>query len=169
MQKWKKTPRDIIILHKCTIIDNHMIYHSWDINCNTDFFCHLGPFFAFYPPNCPKNENIKKNLKTPGDVIILHKSTKNHDHMLYCPWDMTCDRWYFYFSYWAIFCPFTPFTTQKINISQKWKKHMEISSFYMCVPKMKIRWCTFPKIWCTTGGQADGQMDEKSDRGGCPT
>ena len=63
LQKWKKTPRDIIILHKCTIIDNHMIYRSWDINCNTDFFCHLGPFFTFYPPNCPKNENIKKKLK----------------------------------------------------------------------------------------------------------
>ena len=63
LQKWKKPPRDIIILHKCTIIDNHMIYRSWDINCNTDFFCHLGPFFTFYPPNCPKNENIKKKLK----------------------------------------------------------------------------------------------------------
>ena len=29
-----------------------------------------------------KNENIK-NQKTPGDIIVLHNCTKNHDHLLY--------------------------------------------------------------------------------------
>ena len=33
---------------------------------------------------------MKKEKKTPAD-IILHKSTKNHDHMLYCSWDMVRD------------------------------------------------------------------------------
>ena len=28
-QQKKKTPEDIIILHKCTINDNHMMYGSW--------------------------------------------------------------------------------------------------------------------------------------------
>ena len=32
------------------------------------------------PPNRPKNERFK----VPGDIIILHNCTKNHDHMLYC-------------------------------------------------------------------------------------
>ena len=104
-QKLKKNPRDIIILHKCTINDNHMIYGSWDINCNRD--CHLGPFLPFYPPNSPKNWNVKKNLKKPGDIIILHKCTKNHGHMLYCSWEFVCDR-FNYISFWAIFYPFTP-------------------------------------------------------------
>ena len=27
-EKMKKTPRDIMILHKCTINDNHMMYGS---------------------------------------------------------------------------------------------------------------------------------------------
>ena len=28
---------------------------------------------------------IKKKMKeTPGDIIILHKCTKNHDHVPYC-------------------------------------------------------------------------------------
>ena len=30
--------------------------------------------------------------KTAGDLIILHKCTKNHDHVLYCSWDMVHDR-----------------------------------------------------------------------------
>ena len=29
----------------------------------------------------PKNENFKKKKKTPGDIIILHKCTKNHVHV----------------------------------------------------------------------------------------
>ena len=28
--------------------------------------------------------------KAPRD-IILHKCTKNYDHMMYCSWDMVCD------------------------------------------------------------------------------
>ena len=54
--------------------------------------------------------------KTPRDIIILHMSTKNHDHMLYCSLDMAHDGYNFYFSFWAIFCPFTPLTAQKIKI-----------------------------------------------------
>ena len=30
-EKTKKTPGDIIILQICAIIDNHMMYGSWDI------------------------------------------------------------------------------------------------------------------------------------------
>ena len=37
--------------------------------------------FPFYPSNCPKNENFKAMKKMPGDIIILHKCTKNHDQM----------------------------------------------------------------------------------------
>ena len=39
----------------------------------------LGHFLPFYLPNSLKNENLKKMEKTPGDIIILHKGTKNHD------------------------------------------------------------------------------------------
>ena len=74
----------------------------------------LGYSFPFYPPNSPKNENSKKMKKSPGD-IILHKCTKNHDHMLYCSWDMVSDGCNCYFSFWAFFCPFT------LLIAKKWK------------------------------------------------
>ena len=34
----KKTPGDIIILHKCTINDNHMMGGSWDMKCDRHNF-----------------------------------------------------------------------------------------------------------------------------------
>ena len=34
----KKTPRDIIIFHKCTINDNHMMYGSWDMKRDGESF-----------------------------------------------------------------------------------------------------------------------------------
>ena len=32
-EKLKKSSGDIVILHKCTINDNHMMYGSWDMKC----------------------------------------------------------------------------------------------------------------------------------------
>ena len=60
-EKMKKNPRDIIILHKCTITIIWQSYDIWflSINCKTYFFVILGHFLLFYPPNSPKNENIK--------------------------------------------------------------------------------------------------------------
>ena len=84
----------------------------------------LGYTFPFFLPNSPKNENFKTMKKRLGD-IILHKCTKNHDHMLYCYWDMTRARCNCYFSFWTIFSPFTPLTAQKMKISKKWKKTPE--------------------------------------------
>ena len=54
----------------------------------TKFFCHFGPFFPFYPPNNLENQNFEIMKKVLRDIIILHKFTKNHDHILYCSWDM---------------------------------------------------------------------------------
>ena len=32
--KMKKTPGDVIILHLCNTNDNHMMYSSWNVECN---------------------------------------------------------------------------------------------------------------------------------------
>ena len=94
--KNEKMPGDIIILHKCTKNHDHMLYCSWDMphdGCNC-YFSFWTIFLLFYPlPNSPKNQTLKTMKKTPGDIIILHKCTKNHDHMLYCSWDMVHGRW----------------------------------------------------------------------------
>ena len=117
-------------------------------------------FLPFYPPNSPKNENFKKMKKTPRDVIILHKCTKNYDQIVYCSWDAARDISN-YLSFWAIFSPFTPLTCPKNENCKKMKekKHLGISLSYTCEPKIMIRWCMVPKKWCVTDRQTDGQTD----------
>ena len=122
-------------------------------------FCYFRPFFThFLPsprPKNRKNQNFEKMKKILGD-IILQKCTENLDHVPHCPWDTVHDRCNSYFSFWAIFCPFTPLATQKLKLKKKYAKtHLEIS-FYTCVPKIMTTWCMVPEIWWTT----DGQMDE---------
>ena len=97
-------------------------------------FVILDCFLTFYLPNNPENQNFEKLKTTPEDIIILHKCNKNHDHMLYCSWDMVRDGCN-YFSFWAIFCPFTSLTAQKI-ITKK--------------TKIMIICYTVPEIWCVT-------------------
>ena len=54
----------------------------------------------------------------PRDIIILHNSNKNHDHMIYFSWDMARDGCN-YFSFWAFFCLLP--NPKNVNF-KKWKK-----------------------------------------------
>ena len=112
---------------------------------------YFGLFLPFYPLTAPKIKNFKKMRKRPGDLIILHKCTKNYDYRVYCSWDNAHDRCNCYFLFWAIFLPFYP-----SNLTQKWKfqknenKYLEISSIYKNVPKIMIMCYTVPEIWHMT-------------------
>ena len=55
----------------------------------------------------------------PGNIIILQMCTKRYDQMMYGFSVMVHDRRNCYFSFWVIFCPFTPLTAQKIEILKK--------------------------------------------------
>ena len=100
LEKMKKGTGENIILHKCTKNHHHTLYCSWDMvcdGCNCYFsFWAIFCLFTPPPPNSPKNDNFKTMEKTAGD-IILHKWTKNHDHMLYCSWDIVRDGCNCYF------------------------------------------------------------------------
>ena len=86
-----KTKPGVIILHMHTINDNHM-------SVANRIFLSFWPIFALllppppppypYPPNNPKNQLFEKIKQIPWDIIILHKCCKNHDHILYCSWDL---------------------------------------------------------------------------------
>ena len=82
----KKTPGYIIILHKFTKNRDCICYTVLEIWCVTDVIVifHFGLLFALLPPNNLKNENFNKMKNTLGDIIILQKCTKNHDHMSHC-------------------------------------------------------------------------------------
>ena len=47
---------------------------------------------------------------------------------------------------------------------KKMKKMPGDIIFYACVPKIKIRWCTVPEIWCSTDEWTDRWMDRRTDR-----
>ena len=53
--------------------------------------------------------------------LYIYMCTINEDHMIYGSWNIRCDRQKF-LSFWAIFCPFSPLTTQKIPILTLEKK-----------------------------------------------
>ena len=104
----------------------------------------MSHFLPFYSPNSPKNQNFEKMKITSGDIIILYMCTKNFDQMMYGSWDMMCDR-YNYFSFWAIFCPFTPITARKIKILKKKKKHLKIQDYHILY--IVTTWQVFIKFW----------------------
>ena len=97
----------------------------------TEFFVITDRFFG------PRKSKFWKN----------EKNTWRHDHFpnFYHKWQ-SYDIWFFrygveqtkYFVILDLFCLFTPLTTWKIKILTNWKKSLEISSFYLCVPKIMI-------------------------------
>ena len=84
-EKIKKLLADIIILHMCTINDNHIMYGSWDMECHgQDFFFILDHFCPFtYPSNNPKINIFKKWKK----VWIYH----HNNNLLFFTWWQACN------------------------------------------------------------------------------
>ena len=122
-------------------------YRVWQ----TEFFVILDNFLPIYPVNTWKTKILKK-WKKSLEILSFYTSVpkiKIRCYTVPC-WDMARDGCNCYFSFWIIFCPFTPLTAQKMKISKKWKKLLETSSFYTSVPKIMIIWYTVPEIWHVT-------------------
>ena len=115
-----------VILHRCTINDNHMMYVSWDIERNGQNFLSFWIVFCPFTPITTRKIKMLKNWKkTPGDIIILHKCTKNHDHMIYCSWDMARKVLFFILGYFLHFyLPNSP-KNQNLKKNEKngWRYH----------------------------------------------
>ena len=76
-------------------------------------------FCPFSPLTTQKIKILENWKKKPGDITILQKCTKNHDHMLYC----SLNTVHKVQSFWAIFCPFTSLAARKIKIQKSEKKY----------------------------------------------
>ena len=103
----------------------------------TEFFLTDDLFFVYLPPNNPENQNFEKWKKR----VAISFTQVYHKWQSYDAWFLR------YVSFWVIFCSFTPLTTQKIKILKKWKKELEIPSFYTGVPNIMIVCYTVPEIW----------------------
>ena len=131
---------------------------SWDMERDRQFFLILDHFLPFYHRNDPENQNFDKNEEHTWKYHYFTQVYQNHDHMLYFSWHIACNRSNCYLFILGCFWSFYLRNTRKIKILKKWKKRLEIS-IYICLPKIMIRWCTVPEIWCAT----DGRTDRKSD------
>ena len=66
-EKMKNQPGDIVILHMCTINDNHMMYGSWDMEQDRQLFT---------PLTTQKIQNfdkMKEHLETSLQTQVYHK------------------------------------------------------------------------------------------------
>ena len=87
------------LLRMCT-----MNKDSWDIRCNRQKLLSFWVIFCpFIPLANQKIKIFKKWKKTPGDIIILHLSTTNDNHMMYGSRDMAFNRQNLFW-FWTIFC-----------------------------------------------------------------
>ena len=93
-------------------------FHSW----KNFSLKHFGHFLHLHHPDNPENQNFEKIKKENWRYYHLHMSTISDNHRMYGSWDMEYDQ-YNFLPFWAIFCPFTLLTTQKIKILKNWKKH----------------------------------------------
>ena len=106
---WKneKTPRDIIISNRCTIYENHIMFSPWDMEHDRQNIWSLWTIF------CPLTS------LTTWKIKILNKRKKPLEISFYTSVAKIVIIWYTVpeiwrvkdvvcFSFWAIFCPFTP-------------------------------------------------------------
>ena len=129
---------DIIILDMCTKNHNHMMYGSWDTELDRHNFLSFWVIFRPFTPPIPliiSKIKILKKKKWKKSLEILtfytYMCTINEDHMIYGSWNIRCDRQKL-LSFWAIFCPFSLTTTQKIIILKLKKTPGDIIILYIC-------------------------------------
>ena len=119
-KKMEETPGDIIIVHMCTINENHMCMVP-DIWSPTDIF--FLPFWTIFCVFIPLTTQKIKILKKGKKAWRYHNFT--HVYV----------KWQNGLSFWTLFCPFTPLTIWKIKILKKWNEKKtpgEITVLHMC-------------------------------------
>ena len=91
------------------------------MECNRQNFLSFWTIFCPFPPYGPRKSKFWKNTKKTLKILSFYTCTINDSHMMYGSWHMECNGQNFLW-FWTVFCPFTPLTTQKINIMKNWKK-----------------------------------------------
>ena len=112
----------------------------------------------FWPHYWPWKLKFGKNIKKPGDIIFLYMCTINEDHTMYEVWFMRYKgRETDFFVSFGPFLALWPSNKPKNQNLKKWKQHLDISSFYTCVPQIKsydvwfLRYETWQTIFCHFG------------------
>ena len=114
-----------------------MMYGSCDIEHNRPNFLLFWTIFCPFTLLKTKKIKILKKWKKQLEILSFYTSVPQIIITWHIAQDMACDRCNCYFSFWGIFCRFTCLKNENFK---KWKKRLEISSFYTSVTKIMIIW-----------------------------
>ena len=93
--KMKKRPGDII-LQLCTTNDDHMMYGSWDMECDGQNFLSFWTIYcSFIPLNVSGDmERDRQTFLSFWTIFcsFAHMYSTNYDYMMYSSWDRLCNR-----------------------------------------------------------------------------
>ena len=164
-----------VTLHLHTKKLDHMMYASWDKDCNRQW--HFGPFFAFYHTNNSERQNFEKKKQKSTWRYYPLKNTYYKSR--------SYDVWFLKYKVqqtW-IFCHFGPFPAllPPDNLKIKTLKYEENTWRYYHFTNVYNKWWSY-NVWFLRYGawqmdrHTDGQMDRLMDEwkpviytGGCPT
>ena len=118
----------------------------------------IGRNFYQFGTFTPLTTQKIKILKKRKNHLYIFNKCYSYNHIMYDSWNMERNRKYFcHFGSFFAFSPSSPLKKfkkakkkKKIRILKKCKKLLEISSFYICVPKIMITWRMVPEIWSET-------------------
>ena len=141
----KKEKHLKILFHTCVPKILMIWYSSWDTEWDgleLVIMVHFLPFYSSPPKNLKNQKFEKKKEKNccDGDIIILHTHVHQKITITWgtVPYEVQFLRYrvrqteFFVILY--HFLTFYHLTSKKIEILKKWKKHLEMSSVYTCVP-----------------------------------
>ena len=144
LEIWSET--DSIFGHFGPVFEDHMMYGSWDMVCNGHNFCHYGPFFCHYTPLMTRIIKILIKWKKHLEMVLFYICVPS----IMIIWCMVpeirsaTDR---IFCNFGLFFALLPPNDSESQNYEKMKKSLDIPSFYTCVPKIMITWCTVPETW----------------------
>ena len=144
LKKWKKH-LEISSFYTCVpkITITWMLPKIWSA---TDIiFCHFGSFFALLHHYWTQKLKVGKNLRSTSRYYTF--THVHHKWRSYDVWFLRYEARQNFFVILGYFWSFSSLTIWKIKILKKWKKHLEISSFYTSAPKIMIICYTVPEIW----------------------
>ena len=118
-----------------------MVIEIWSVT-NRIFLSFWTISVLLPPPLIPKNlknQNFEKMKKRPGDISILLKFTKHHNHTLYCHWDIACDGCIIVILNFGLFIAVLPPNLSQQSTFKRMKRNsLEILSCCTSVPKIMM-------------------------------
>ena len=158
-EKMKKESGDVTILHTCTTNHNHLMYASWNIECNKHFFFSFRTIF--WPRKLKFRKNVKKTWRCYPITHVYHK------WRWYIVWFLRYKGmrfwWREFFVILGHFLPFDPPNNpknqnfEKMKKKQKQTKPGDISILHLystnddhmiyCSSEMRCNWQNFLSVW----------------------